>query len=255
MMAGDSGAGLGSEVLVVGAGPAGLSLAIELGQRGIRTRVVEQQGRVGQQPRAKTTNVRSMEHMRRWGIAESIRKASPLPADYPTDVIFATRLFGHALARFENAFCGRRERNDLFSEPAQWIPQYKVEAVLRDHVATLPSVALHFDTRLDSLAQTADGVEATVTDMSSGATRVLAAAYLVGADGARSVVRGALKIRMEGQHAFAQNYGIVYRAPGLGRMHPQRPAIMYWLVNPDAPELTGPMDVGDTWHFIMPTPS
>ena len=98
-----------TEVLIVGAGPVGLSLAIELGHRGISVIVVERHDRVGQQPRAKTTNVRSMEHMRRWGLAEDIRRAAPLPADYPTDIIFATRLFGPELARFENAFYGRRQ--------------------------------------------------------------------------------------------------------------------------------------------------
>jgi 2-polyprenyl-6-methoxyphenol hydroxylase-like FAD-dependent oxidoreductase len=53
------------EVLVVGAGPVGLSLAVELGLRNIRTLLIEQNDRTGYQPRAKTTNVRSMEHMRR----------------------------------------------------------------------------------------------------------------------------------------------------------------------------------------------
>jgi 2-polyprenyl-6-methoxyphenol hydroxylase-like FAD-dependent oxidoreductase len=243
-----------TEVLIVGGGPIGLSLAIELGHRGIRATVVERHDRVGQQPRAKTTNVRSMEHMRRWGLAEAIRRAAPLPADYPTDIIFATRLFGPELAHFENAFYGRRERNDLFSEPAQWIPQYKVEAVLRDHVLTLPTVALHMSTELTDFEQTEDGVVATVTDLISGGQRNISAEYMIGADGSRSLVRARLGIRLEGQHGFAQNCGIVYRAPGLMHRHPHKPGIMYWLVNPDSPGLTGPMDIGDLWFMIMPAP-
>jgi 2-polyprenyl-6-methoxyphenol hydroxylase-like FAD-dependent oxidoreductase len=243
-----------TEVLVVGAGPIGLSLAIELGHRGIHAIVVERQDRVGQQPRAKTTNVRSMEHTRRWGLAEAIRRAAPLPAAYPTDIVFATRLFGSELFRFENAFSGRREQNELFSEPAQWIPQYKVEAVLRDHVLTLPTVTLHMSTELTDFEQTEDRVTATVTSLLDGTTRTITAAYMIGADGSRSSVRSKLGIKLEGQHGFAQNCGIVYRAPGLIDRHPQKPAIMYWLVNPDQPGLTGPMDTGDRWFMIMPAP-
>ena len=65
-------------VLIVGAGPTGLALAIELGRRGIPCLVIEKNPRVGHAPRAKTTNVRTREHMRRWGIAENLKRASPL---------------------------------------------------------------------------------------------------------------------------------------------------------------------------------
>src|SRR5690606_15485431 len=113
---------ISTDVLIVGAGPVGLSLAIELGHRGVRCLVVEQNERVGYQPRAKTLHVRSMEHFRRWGVAENIRRADPLPG-YPTNIVFATRLTGYQLARFENAFNAGRARNEFYSEPAQWIPQ------------------------------------------------------------------------------------------------------------------------------------
>jgi len=237
------------EVLVVGAGPVGLALAVELGRRGIRTAVIEQNERAARQPRAKTTNVRTMEHMRRWGIADTLRASAPLPAGYPTDIIFATRLFGPELARFENAFNGGREKNDLYSEPAQWIPQYKVEDTLGDHARSLAPVRVMPGTRLEDLRQSADSIEADVVDVASGGTSTIRAAYMIGADGARSRVRALLGIRMEGQHAFAQNYNYVIRAPELSEVAARTPAIMYWLVNPDCAGVTGPMDLGDTWYF------
>ncbi|MBI3706465.1 MAG: FAD-dependent monooxygenase [Proteobacteria bacterium] len=238
-----------ADVLIVGAGPVGLSLAIELGHRGIACLVVEQNDRVGYNPRAKLTNVRSREHLRRWGIAENLRKASPLPRDYPSNIVFATRLNGYPLARFENAFYCAPERNELFSESAQWVPQYMLEEVLRAHAETLPSVEVRFSCRLESAAQSPGGVEAEIVD-AAARRRKVRSAYLVGADGARSTVRELLGIRMEGQGAFSRNYNIIFRAPRLADMHRHGPAVHYWLVNPDVPSMMGPMDGAGLWFFF-----
>jgi hypothetical protein len=76
--------------------------------------------------------------LRRWGIADALRKASPIAADRPSTVVFATRMNGPLLARFENAMNGNRERNNLYSEEAQWVPQYVLEEVLREYAQSLP---------------------------------------------------------------------------------------------------------------------
>src|SRR5262245_40024172 len=164
-----------TQVLVVGAGPVGLSLAIELGSRGVDVAVVEQRARTGAQPRAKTTNVRSMTHMRRWGIADALRTAAPLPYDYPTDVVFATTLFGHTLATIENAFEGAKRRDPRFPEPAQWVPQYTVEQVLHERIAGLPSVSILHGTVLEDFTQSATGVTATVHDLATDTRQTIRA--------------------------------------------------------------------------------
>ena len=238
-----------TDIVIVGAGPVGLALAIELGLRGVRATLIEQNDRIAPQPRAKTTNVRSMEHMRRWGIADALRASAPLPADYPTDIVFATRLFGHPLAHITNAFNGARVRDDRYSEPAQWVPQFKVEAALRARVRTLPTVTLLEHTRFVDLAESSDGVTAEVEDIATGARQRIAARYLVGADGARSDVRRLLGIAMQGRHAFGFNLNYVVRVPALRDLGGLQPAIMYWLVNTDSPAVTGPMDRDDVWFY------
>jgi len=243
-----------TDVLIVGAGPTGLSLAIELGLRGVRALVVERQPRTGTQPRAKTTNVRSMEHMRRWGIASALRAAAPLPYDYPTDIVFATRLFGRQLAVIENAFAGAKRRDPRFSEPAQWVPQFTVEAVLRDRVATIDSVQLMFNAELEDAEQSADGVVATVRNLTDGEPFTVRCRYLVGADGARSRARAIIGVRMQGEHAFALNHSVILRIPELSRTPPERRAIMYWIINPAAPAVMGPMDGEGRWYFGVTLP-
>ena len=79
--------------------------------------------------------------------------------------------------------------------------------------------------------------------------------YAVGADGSRSTLRGLLGIRMQGQHAYAQNINLVIRAPQLREAFAGGRSIMYWLVNPDCAAIAGPMDLGDTWYFGFPLPN
>ncbi len=243
-----------ADVLIIGAGPSGLSLAIELGRRGVKVIIVEQNDRVGVNPRAKTVNIRSMEHMRRWGIAENVRAAGPLPATYQPNVVFTTRLFGHQIARFENALFMSRERDERYAEASQWIPQYKFEAVLRDHAASLPSVRLRFSARLMTAVDEASGVRADVADVRSGQVTTIHVRYLVGADGARSKVRELIGARYTGEHGFASVLGLVLRMPGLQAAQPHGDALMYWTINADAPALMGPMDTGDLWFWGTPMP-
>ena len=238
------------DVLIVGAGPVGLSLAIELGSRGIACQVVERNDRVGYSPRAKTTNVRTREHLRRWGIADALRAASPMPHDYPSTVVFATRMDGWPLARFENALNGSRERNNLYSEEAQWVPQYILEEVLRQHAASLPGVSVSFNTELVSFIETGDRVLSDLRDRTTGVMRQAGSAYLVGADGARSAVRERIGAAMVGKGALANNYSIIFRAPDLAGRHQLGRAIMYWMVNEEVPSLLGPMDDAGLWFFM-----
>ncbi len=239
-------------VVIVGAGPSGLALAIELGSRGVACLLVERNDRVGYAPRAKTTNVRTRTHLRRWGIAGTLAAASPFGVDYPSTVTFVTRLGGFGLARIENASNCHPERSDLYPEHGQWVPQYKLEQVMREHAGTLPSVELRFSTEFVSVTQDGDGVDLVLRDRLTGHEFTTRCDYVVGADGARSVLRDVVGARMHGTYGLSRNYNIVFRAPGLAEAHGHGPATMYWQVNPASPSLIGPMDRDDIW-FFMPT--
>ena len=237
-------------VAIIGAGPAGLAAAIELGMRGVSCVVLERTERGGHAPRAKTTHTRTREHMRRWGIADKLAAASPFGVDYPSNVAFVTRLGGKLIKRFENALQCSPERDERYSEHSQWIPQYKLEQVLREHAATLPSIEFRFGSEYSDFEQDDDGVTVHYSDVASGEARSLRAGYLVGGDGARSKVRDDIGAKMLGTYGLSRNYNIIFRAPGLAEAHSQGPAIMYWQVNAECPSLIGPMDQGDLWYFL-----
>lgn len=238
------------DVVIVGAGPVGLALATELAMRGHRSCVVEQNDRVGLQPRAKTTNVRTMTHMRRWGLSETMRKRSPLTADFPRRVRFATALFGKELYSFEDAFCASPDRDPRYPEHAEFIPQYVVEGILLDHAMASPRVEMLMQHKLKDFDDSGSkGVVATVEDLRDGSEKKIAGRFLVGADGARSTVRDRLGIDMQGDRSLLHFVTLILRIPGLMDDPELNPALFHWLVSPDAPCVMGPMDTGDRWYW------
>ena len=239
-------------VIVIGSGPSGLAAAIELGMRGIPCLVLERQARAGYAPRAKTTHTRTREHLRRWGIADKLAAASPLGIDYPSNVVYVTRLGGQLIHRFENALQCGSARDQRYSEHGQWIPQYKLEAVLREHALSLPGVEVRYGREFAGYEEHADGLQVRIRDVDTGDEEVLEAAYLIGADGARSAVRDAIGSTLVGTYGLSRNYNTIFRAPGLAEAHPHGPGIMFAQVNSDVPGLIGPMDEDDLWYF-MPT--
>ncbi|GAA3669785.1 FAD-dependent oxidoreductase [Arthrobacter ginkgonis] len=212
------------DVVVVGAGPVGLTLAVELGQRGKSVLVLEKRKQLGKLPKMERCNARTMENFRRMGLAERIRRAG-LDNDMPMDVFICDEtlvrepLVHHHYPSVSELKEQYRETNDgsCPAEPYQLISQYTLEPLLVDALAELESVEVRFDAEVTSFID--DGASVTVRYRNSeGVESIVQAAYLVGCDGASSEVRRALGFELEGDSLLEMRQALFYSENLLDRI-------------------------------------
>jgi 2-polyprenyl-6-methoxyphenol hydroxylase-like FAD-dependent oxidoreductase len=208
------------QVLVVGGGPVGLTLAIDLGRRGVRCTLIEQKDAPQFLPKMERCSARTMEIFRRLGIAAQVRAAG-LRADLPMDVFIVLSLAEPPLVHLpypsvEQARAEIRACTDgtLPLEPYQLISQYTLEPLLKSIAETLPTVTVRYGCQLESFTQDEAGVTARVknADGTGGAIR---AAYLAGCDGGSSTVRKQLGIRLRGEYNILELRQALYRCDEL----------------------------------------
>jgi 2-polyprenyl-6-methoxyphenol hydroxylase-like FAD-dependent oxidoreductase len=237
-------------VLVAGGGPAGLAAAAELSLHGIECVVIEPRTRVShRRPRAKTTSIRTMEHLRRWGIADRLRVAAPLPVAWSQRVTFCESLAGPRITDFDGAFGLTTERSDWFAEPGQQVPQPVVEEVLRAHLSSRSAAGLRLGHTVTALAQDEDGVTVTARD-EAGTPYRIRARYVLGCDGASGVTRDQIGARYVGRSDPRPNFNVVFRAAGLDT--DLGPAVQYWVVGGAVTGLLGRLNLDGIWWASFP---
>jgi 2-polyprenyl-6-methoxyphenol hydroxylase-like FAD-dependent oxidoreductase len=232
-------------VVIVGGGPCGLVLAIELGRRGVTAVLVDQKQTTAFNPQANATQARTMEHFRRLGFAHEIRSLG-LPPDFPTDIAYFTRFAHHELARFKLP-SAREATERIRSLSGSWsaaelphrVSQKFVEEVLRRHAEVLPSISINYGWRLVRFSHNESGIRADVESVADGVVQSIEAAYLVGADGPRSAVRQALGYGYSGEEGIIRDFfggrmhAIYLRAPDFYKLVPHPPAWMNVTFNRD----------------------
>ena len=236
---------LHTDVLIAGGGPCGLMLANELGRRGVACLLVDPKPGTAFNPQANATQARTMEHFRRLGFAGEIR-AQGLPDDHPTDIAYFTRYTGHELARLQLPTAAQAVKN-IKAMGGSWsaaelphrVSQKFVEATLRRHAEALPGIDVRYGWGLESFEDRGSHVQAQVRASAGGPALDVQAAYLVGADGPRSLVRSTLGIAWDGASGVKREFmggkmfAVYLRAPDFYTVFPHARAWMYVSVNPE----------------------
>ena len=244
-------------VLIVGAGPVGLTLAIDLAWRGIDVTIAETRARAAPpEPKCNHVAARTMEIFRRLGVADAVRNAG-LPADYAHDISYRTSFTGQELTRIPIP-C-RRDRFTMTDgpdcnwptpEPPHRINQIFLEPILFEHAAAQPRIRIINRTSVEDVMVEDDSATVSLRDLDSGTTQRVKCRYLIGCDGARSVVRKAIGAELSGDAIIQRVQSTYIRAPGLidrqqhasawgtGAINPRRSGMVYaidgherWLVH------------------------
>ena len=237
-------------VAIIGGGPAGLAAAAELALHGVRCVLVEPRAEVShRRPRAKTTSIRTMEHLRRWGVAGALRAAAPLPVAWSQRVTFCQTLNGRRITDFDNAFGLTTQRDERFAEAGQQVPQPVVEEVLRAHLGRSPHVDLRLGHAVAGLTQDEADVTVTVRD-EAGVSYQVRARYVLGCDGASGVTRDQIGAEYIGRSDPRPNFNMVISAPSLDTE--LGPAVQYWVLDAPVPGVIGRLDLSGTWFAITP---
>jgi 2-polyprenyl-6-methoxyphenol hydroxylase-like FAD-dependent oxidoreductase len=242
------------QVIIVGGGPVGAALAVQLGLRGISCVLVESRTGMHRIPKGQNLTQRTLEHFYFWGIVDELRAARVMPQGFPIGEITAYRDFTSA---YWHAPAGRELVHDYYFQKNDRMPQYQMEMVLRRKLADLREVDVRLGCAATGVAQDNDGVRVAVEQ--DGKREVLEADYVVGCDGGHSVVRQQIGIPRSGTDFDQLMVLVVFRSrelhEELKRRFPERsiyrvmhPALNgYW-------KFFGRVDVGEGFFFHAPVP-
>ena len=233
-------------VAIVGGGPVGLVLALFFDFYGVKSTIFNTEPNERWHPKGNGQNARTMEHYRRLGFSDEVRKLG-LPPDHPFDQAYFTRLSKHEIFRFpvpnrEERIAMRKDMpiTDQLPEPMFHVNQMYVERFLLQKARASANIDVRFGWQVEWFTQDETQVRIAARKLDSGEQSVWTAPYAVGCDGARGFIRKTLGIAYEGDvqakgaYWAGQFYSVHMRIPDLyPKFVGHRRAWMYWAVNPD----------------------
>ena len=244
-----------AQVIIVGGGPVGLGLAIELGQRGIGCTLVERLSSPQPIPKGQNLTQRTLEHFYFWGAEQQLRAARTIPRDYG---IGGMTSYGTLLSGYRYDWLQRELVRPYYFTDNERLPQYATEAVLRHRLSQLQSVVTVYGWSAEGVVQDADGVQVTIAQPDGDLRRTLQADYVVGCDGSRSLVRDAAGISQTTSDHDRLMVLLVFRSTGLHRLLERFPnKSFYNVLHPDLKgywQFFGRVDLGTSWFFHAPVP-
>jgi putative polyketide hydroxylase len=237
-----------TDVVIVGAGPVGLSAALQLGAAGVRTLVLERRRTLSTHPKAVGIHARTMEIFSQWGLAEQVRAAG-LPPQQALGFGWMTRVNGIELGRIMLAEDARRLAEYARQSPEMpcFSPQDAVEPIIRDAALKHPCVEVRFASEVTRIENNRS--EVGVEFRSAGETNRLSAQYAIAADGVRSPTRRMLGITETASRPYGESVNVYFESTRLDELRAGRPYILWWIVNPDVQGAFIPVSHRHRWIF------
>lgn len=244
-----------TDVVIIGGGPVGLGLAIELGQRGIRCIVAERYTQPQPIPKGQNLTQRTMEHFHFWGAEPQLRAARTIPPEYGIGGLTA---YGTLLSNHHYDWLQRELVKPYYFKDNERLPQYETEKVLRQRVAMLPTVKTLYGWESNTITQDETGTTVTLSERSSKQPQVIRAKYVVGCDGSKSQTRtqaGITQTLSDHDRCMVllvfksqELHSLLARFPGKSFYNVLHPELKgYW-------KFFGRVDLGNTWFFHAPVP-
>ncbi len=243
------------QVVIVGGGPVGVALAVELGLRGLSCALVERRLEPQRIPKGQNLTQRAMEHLYAWGIADEVRASRMLPPDYPMSGIVAYRDLS---SEYWYAPPLREIVNAYYFQQNERLPQYLVEYVLRRRLAKLGNVKTLFGWRAETVDQDTSGARVDIVQEGGDERATLHAHYVVGCDGGHSIVRRQIGIARSSSDFDQLMVLALFRSRELHeKLKRFPPRSTYRVLHPALKgywQFFGRVDVGESWFFHSPVP-
>jgi 2-polyprenyl-6-methoxyphenol hydroxylase-like FAD-dependent oxidoreductase len=244
------------QVVIVGGGPVGVALAVELGLRGVSCALVESRTALQQIPKGQNLTQRTLEHFYFWGLIDELRAARVMPPGYPIGEVTA---YGSLMSEYWHAPAGREVVRPYYFQANDRLPQYQMEGALRRKMTSLVNVEPRFGWSARKVTQDDHGVYVEVAEEGGTGRETLEADYVVGCDGGHSLVRSEVGIGRGGTDFDQLMALVVFRSRELHerlKRFPERST--YRVMHPDLHgywQFFGRIDVGEGWFFHAPVPA
>ena len=245
-----------ADVVIVGGGPVGVGLAIDLAINGVSCIIVERHDSIQRIPKGQNLTPRTGEHFRRWGVTDAIRAASPIPRSYDSG---GMATYGTFLSDYHYEWFNRAKIVDYYAATNERLPQYETEAVLRARAGEFDNIVMLTGWSFASLAQDDNGVTVGISETKGEGRRSLSARYLVGCDGARSPVREAAGITQAIDPHDRLMALLVFHSRQLDeKLSVYGDKTIFNAINPDMNgywQFLGRVDLDCNWFFHSPVPA